>query len=284
MNNIRTPKNMPDSQNNITQQAKRKNLELSPEKCNLVGTMQINDLMGMIKDTINNNLDEKMKMLATKSDVEEIKQEIGAVNNEMAVLKRENKQLKMEVENLKKEKETNKKNIVWLEKQSSNKKLIFKGLAKENSPKVAIQKTCKDKLNIDVNIISAWKIYEKDEKINVAVEFESIADITKIFRNTKKLSGTSIIVERDLIPFKQEKKLVFLQLKRKLVAMNKRYKVLVRDDKLKVEEKWFIWNMENQLVCGKEDGIEALAKVYGDEVKLLDLNYETLLSNTHSKN
>lgn len=276
---------MQNQLNDATQHAKRRNVELSPEKDeNLVGNMKIANLMNVIKGVINESFDEKLKNVATKSDIDGIKNEINAVSNEMEVLKQENVQLKEEVEMLKREKEVDKKNLLWLANQTSNKKLIFKGLKKESNTKNAIRKTCKDILKVDVSISSARKIFEKEGKMSVAVEFETSTEISKIFKNTNKLSGTSIQIERDLMPIKQEKKKAFLQLKKKLLNFSKKYKIMVRDEKLKVEDKWFIWNSENKLVCGKQNGLKVLEDLYGEEVKELDLKYETMFNNFQAKN
>ena len=138
------------------------------------------------------------------------------VSNEVEALRFENKQLKEEVEKLKRDKEVDRKNLMWLEHQTCNKKLIFKGLPKENSPRNAIIKACKDILKIEASISSARKVFERNGKMSVAAEFESTADVAKIFQNTKKLTGTAIQIERDLMPLKQEKKKIFLHLKKKI--------------------------------------------------------------------
>ena len=138
------------------------------------------------------------------------------VSNEVEALRCENKQLKEEVEKLKRDKEVDRKNLMWLEHQTCNKKLIFKGLPKENSPRNAIIKACKDILKIETSISSAQKVFERNGKMSVAAEFESTADVAKIFQNTKKLTGTAIQIERDLMPLKQEKKKIFLHLKKKI--------------------------------------------------------------------
>lgn len=106
----------------------------------------------------------------------------------------------------------------------------------------------------------------------------------KYFKIQKKLAGTKISVERDILPLKQEKKKVFLQIKKKVLNISKKHKVMVRDDKLKIKDKWFAWNGENKLMCGKEDGRDALKSLYGDEVENLDLDYENILKNMYSKN
>lgn len=172
-----------------SQQTKRSHLELSPDnETDLVANLKTTDLINRITDTINNNLDEKLKNVATKSDMEEIKYEIGAVNNEISALKNENMQLKEEIEVLKREKQVDRKNLLWLEQQTCNKKLIFKGVSKNSSPKKAIHSICNDMLKIDIGILTARKIFEKNDKMSVVVEFDSTSAVAKVFQNTKKIS------------------------------------------------------------------------------------------------
>lgn len=276
---------MASTPSSVSHQTKRSHHELSPEnESDFVGKVKTIDLMNMIKETINNNLDEKLKNVATKSDMEEIKYEIGAVNKEILALKSENIQLKEEIAILKREKEVTTKNLIWLEQQTCNKKLIFKGVLKNDSPKKAIRSICTDILKIDIGILTAKKIFEKDDHMSVIVEFESSLAVANVFKNTKKLAGTKISVERDILPLKQEKKKVFLQIRKKILNISKKHKIIVRDDKLKIKDKWFVWNAENILICGKEKGVDVLKGLYGEDVENLDLNYENLLKNMYSKN
>lgn len=270
---------------NKSQQAKRKNIELSPDmETDLVGNMKITDLMNVIKETITLSLDEKMKNLSTKADMEEIKQEIGAVNTELLSLRKENLELKEEIAILKKEKQVDRKNVLWLEQQTCNKKLIFKGVSKDSNPKKAVHCVCSDILKIDIGILSARKMFERDEKMSVIVELETSAEVAKVFKNTSKLAGTKISIERYILPLKQERKKAFLQLKKNISNISKKHKIVVRDDRLKVNDKWFIWNSENKLVCGKINGREALKDLYEEDVENLEINYDTLLQNFFSKN
>ena len=82
---------------------KRKIIEISPESQETNRTMEANDLIQLIKDTINTNLNEKLQTLPSKADIEEIKTQIGTVSTEVKAIKLENQQLKEELVKVKKE-------------------------------------------------------------------------------------------------------------------------------------------------------------------------------------
>lgn len=265
---------------------KRRCTELSPQDHREVqgNTMEVTDIIKIIKDTINTNLDEKLKLLATKNDLEEIKAEVSSINTELHALRNENRDLKSELIKAKQENENNKKDIIWLENHINTNKLFFKGLKAENTPKKEVIKILREKLEINTQIKSVRKVFEKNGKMSVIVEFDSNSSIAEVFKNTKKLSGTDISIERDMLPTKQLKKRVSLLLKKKIWAVNKQYKISVREDKIKINEKWFKWNNANKLVSENEDGETALLKLYGEAIKSISLDFDNLLLEINSKN
>lgn len=262
--------------------SKRKLQELSPESAeNKCGNMDINDLVKLIKDTINTNLDERLKDLSTKSDLDDVKSEISS---EVNALRMENKHLKEEMAKMKKENEENKKDIKWLENQVKTNKLFIKGLYSAKEPFTEVRNFFKDKLQIEPNIQAVRKIFDKNEKMSVVVEFESSQSVEEVLKNTRKLAGSSISVERDLIPRKQQDKKAFLILKKRILAVSKEHKVLVRDDKLKIKDKWFKWNNANELVTGNSDGENVLITIYGEVIKSISCKYDDIMQNLNQKN
>lgn len=267
--------------NSDDQTPKRKFTELSPEKLTGINNMDAGDLIKLIKDTINSNLDEKLKSLPTKADLEEIKTEISS---DLNALRNENTNLKQELEKVKQENENTKKDLIWLENQINTNKLFFRGLEATDSPKKEVINILRGKLEINPKINTARKVYEKDGKMSVIVEFESTHSIHDVFKNTKKLAGTTISIERDLMPTKQLKKKVCLLLKKKILAVSTDHKVTVREDKLKIKDRWFKWSNANKLVAGKDNGEDVLAKLYGEKIKSINLDFDSFLLEINSKN
>lgn len=267
------------------QAAKRKIVEIDPENReagnDLTGNMNIDDIVKLIKTTIITNLDEKLNNLPTKKDLEDVKNEISS---EVNTLRLENKNLKEEMAKIKKENDENKKDIQWLQNQVTSNKLLIRGLASNKEPSVEVQTFFKEKLEISPNVQTVRKIFDRDDKMTVVVELGSYQELVNVLKNTGKLAGSSISVQRDLIPKKQQQKKAFLILKKKILGVNKEHKVVVRDDKLKIKDTWFKWNNENKLVSGNSDGESALTRIYGEPIKSINIKYEDIIQELNPKN
>lgn len=268
----------------MNQTPKRKCKEiLSPQNQNKV-TMDPNDLITLIRDTINSNLDEKLKSLPTKADLEEIKNEITAVNSEVQSLKLENSQLKEELSKVKNENESNKRNIQWLQNQVATNKLFIKGLASASKPEEEVKKLFSENLGVAPSFKTVRKIFDRNGKMAVIVELENQDAIQEVFKSTRKLVNTSISIERDMMPMKQDHKKAFLRLKIELLAISKDYKIMIRADKMKIQDQWFRWSNGNILLCGNGNGVEQLAKLYGEAIRNININYDDLKTYTNPKN
>lgn len=230
---LRSPNNYHAAKNTMgdeEQRAKRmkpyssagstENITPSTSKC-IQQNMEPNDLINLIKDTINNNLDEKMKSLPTKQDIEDIKTEITTVSTEIICLRKENASLKEEVTNLKRKMESQNKDINWLQNQVESRKVCIKGLSSTDQPINEVRKVFKEILAVYLNIM------------------ESASHVKEIFRNTKKLAGSKIRIERDLIPTRQASRKVSQRLKTNLLNISKDHKILVREDRIRIENVWF---------------------------------------------
>lgn len=268
------------------QTPKRKHNEISsPEKPkSSTSNMEPTELIKLIKETINSNLDEKLKSLPTKADIEDIKCEIIAISTDINALKSENQSLKEELSKVKIENSQYKKDITWLENQIRSSKLFIKGLPSAKNPKEEVQKLFREKLNVTASTKNVRKVFDRNGKMAVIAELENEDALQQIFRNTKKLSGSDISIERDMIPNKQQHKKTFLILRKQILAVSKQHKVVVREDKLKIKDRWFKWNSDHKLVSGNADGEKELVKLYGEDIKTICLNYYQLNDDSYPKN
>ncbi|XP_059218578.1 uncharacterized protein LOC131995966 [Stomoxys calcitrans] len=287
----RTPPHTPAAatQQTITgQSSKRNRLEVSPGNLSDTpvassGLSQL-ELIKVITNTINSNLDEKLKTLSTKADIAEVKMEIGAINSELNHLRLENQQLKTELIKVKRECEETKKDMIWMQEQIRSNKVLIRGLNASNEPAAEINNLFTNKLQISPVIKYARKIFERNGKMNVVVEFNSHQGVDDVFRNVRKLIGSNIYIERDLIPTKRQIKKASLLLKYKIMAISKQHRIIVQENKLKIKDTWFHWDREHKLMAGKNDAKHELLKLYGDCMEQFDTDYETLLTELNSKN
>lgn len=273
-------KNMAES----SQTPKRSCHELSPDGAanSSVGKMAIEDLMTQMSSL----MDEKLKNIPTKQDVEEIKATVGDLSDKMDVLKTENDSLRAEVEQLKVEKEKDHHTITFLEDHIKRNNIVFRGINTNKSLFQAVKDCCKKNLKItkEINILSVRKLFENDGKLGVVVEFSSVDDVREIFANVKNLKGSKISLDRDLSKDRQQDKRVMLELKKQIHKLKPSCPVMVRNEKMKVERQWFKWNNQKQLMCGKDQGIEMLKKIYGDDISSVNIDYFEILRKINSKN
>lgn len=246
--------------------------------------MDPNDLIKIIKETINSNLDEKLKTLPTKSDIEDLKVEIVGIGADVSALKRENQELKDELNKVQQENNQFKKDINWLQNQIKPNKLFIKGITSSKNPMEEAKNLFRDKLNISTTIKYVKKVFDRNGKMAIIIELENEQAIQEVFRNTKKLAGSNITIERDMIPTKQLHKRIFLILKKKILSLSKQHKIVVREDKMKIKDQWFKWNSKNKLVSGNDDGEQEFEKLYGDVKKNICLNYDQFFEELYPKN
>lgn len=252
--------------------AKRPLLDLSPEQDDerrKVADLDVAGLRMLIRD-VNKEVLDKLSYVA--DDVDKLKEQ--------------NIKLQQELECLKADKDQDRKRITQLEEQLKSKNLIFKGLNAKSSVKAVVHKVCFEKLKVPntVTIKSTRKLYERDGKMSVLVEMDSDQSVQDILRNSKKLAGTSIYIEKDLSADKQTNKKVMLQLKKELLVISKLHKVIVVNDRIKIKDKWMWWNKEKTLMCGKQQGYETLKELYTNDFDKININYNNLLKNLISKN
>lgn len=110
--------------------------------------------------------------------------------------------------------------------------------------------------------------------MGVVVKLDSKSEVHTILYNIKSLARTPISIERDISQSKVEDKRIMLHLKKEIEGIDATQLLLVREDRLEVGDKFFQWNMDKELTCGRKNGKEAFIKgIYGNKMEGLDLSY-----------
>lgn len=163
---------------------------------------------------------------------------------------------------------------------------MFKGISAQGSLEDAVKECCKTdiKLTNDVATISTRKLFEKDDKLGVIAEFSSMETVKEIFSKTKDLAGTKIMIERDLTSEKQQDKHVMMELKKCIHEKSSNHPIMVRNERMRIGDKWLWWNKDKQLTGGRQSGIVILRNLYGDELNSIKINYYKILDQKNSKN
>lgn len=275
----------------MSHSAKRMLVDTSPEDVNstesqkLVGNVQLSELMKMMQLSMEAVMENKLQNVATKSDIAEIKNHIADIDDKFKELKAENDAMRSEIAELKADKEKGQEQILRLVEQSKRKNLFVKGIMMKGSPKRSVEYFFKNTLKLaDVKVISARAIYSSRNKINTIVEMQDEEMVRQVLKNTNKLAGTNIIIEKDLSERRQQNKKVLFQLKTEILGIDKTHKVFVRNDSIKIGTKWMSWSRTGELMCGKNKADAELKDLYGDKFSALDLSYNNLLSKINQKN
>lgn len=68
-----------------------------------------------------------------------------------------------------------------------------------------------------------------------------------------------------------------LQLKKKLQPLAREQKILVRNDRMKINKEWFYYNKDKILMSDGKNGKEVLEKIYKDKLNQINFNNKELL-------
>ena len=185
-----------------------------------------------------------------------------------------------ELKQLKEDRENDRRTIRALEDHIKKNNLIIKGIPSEVSAIEAAGKVISQSLKVvnPIQIRSSRKIFDRNGTMGVVIELDGEAQVQEVLKHTKNLAGTKISVEKDLNSDRQEYKKVMLQLRRDILGIDKSKKVLVRDDRMRIENKTFHWNWRKELSCGKMNGVNELKNIYDNILDGLDFSYNSLLS------
>lgn len=265
---------------------KRPLKETSPDDLNQadsqeqVGNMNVSDLMLLMTSSLAGLLDDKLKNLPTKGDIEGIKTEMGVLSSKVAELTEENHALKEKILKLEAQREQDMKDIKHVVNTQKRKSLVIKGLEKNRIPSEEVKKLCSETLQIqNIQIASTKVLFEHNGKIGVAVEFQTEDNVRYILNNIKKLQNSSVSIERDLNSERQADKKALLKLKKNLLSIDQTHRIVVRDDRMKIGDNWLKWNSEKQLICGDKNGFEVLVALYGNKISSSNLNYYDIFKN-----
>lgn len=233
-----------------------------------VGDMIVDDLKKVIVDVTN----QTMKTLF---------EQVQLLIMDMEKLRKDHHELKVEVQSLREESTHRRNAMLALEDQVKRKNIIVRGLPSNNgSPKEEFLKLCSNTMKINsqsVHVHSVKKIYDRNNKMGIVAELQSEDEVFEVLKNTRNLAGSQVSIERDLNSEKQLQKKVMLQLKKDIMQTNTAHRVTIRDERMRIGDKWFSWNREKQFMTGKMDGAPILNHMYGNNLNV-SLNYFDILN------
>lgn len=235
------------------------------------------ELQSILAKTVSDVFDEKIQPLQTQVD---------SVAADVEKIKAENIELHNKIANLEKNKEECDRQVAILENNMKRKNLVFRGLASNIDIKEAVRNTIINTMKVNIAqliLCSCRKIYEKEGKMTIIVEFPDEETVNIILKHVKNLQGSRITIERDLSQQRQEKRKAMIGLKSMLREADSEKLVSIRNDEMRVDGKWFRWSDDKVLMHQKErNGMIILATIYNNKLDLSNVNYNMLL-NIHTQ-
>lgn len=206
-------------------------------------------------------LDAKLSLVATKNDINSLE---GKLEN----ILEENRNLKKEIIHLKQENKSIKENTEFLMKKLKAKNIVINGLQglKEDEDNINIVKElCVKSLGINEPMIDrAFTIGHGQALI---VEFVKQYDVQSVLRNARKLKGTGIWINRDLTHHARQKKKKLLEIRKRVMEVEKGERVLVRDDYLLFKNKKFSWDEEKGITAANEEDLLMLLDILKKKIE-----------------
>lgn len=218
--------------------------------------LTVDDFKELIKST-NDEILEKYDALL---------EEVGLLKEELKTVKERNNFLENEVNNM--------------EKRQKRKNIVLKGLDSRDNPHQAVDNVCKNILKVPSIVIKeARKTFEGNGKMTVVAELDNEGMVHEALKNSKHLRGTTISLDKDLARDGREKKAVMFNVKKTLMEIDPSKKILVRNDRMRVENEWFHWDGNRNIMTNQDNGKAVLKRIYNNNPRIdtLDLNFDKIL-------
>uniref|UniRef100_T1I0U7 Uncharacterized protein n=1 Tax=Rhodnius prolixus TaxID=13249 RepID=T1I0U7_RHOPR len=219
-----------------------------------------------------NEMDLKLSQVATKADLKE-------TNEKLENLITENKNLKEEIVDLKKENKQVKESLEFALRKLKSKSLVIAGLQdlKENNDYTQeVKELCVKSLGMHEPMID--RAHSVAQGRLLLVELVRQADVQAMLINAKKLKGSGIWINRDLTYQDRQKKKKLLEIRKKIMAVDKVEKVLVRDGYLLYKKKKFYWDEEKGITASKEDDLSLINECFGRREQAMAVQSKNLIA------
>lgn len=232
-----------------------------PKSCGLeLNKSSIEQLM----ESFNKLLDSKK--FSTKEDIDKLE---GTIMS----LKLENQKLQEEIVALKQSEEKGKRRMDYLENMFKQNNLLFRGFSdsQDRSCTETIVKLCNEVLEVDVNqqdvIHARWVGPKGLENRPILASFSQTSKVFSILRNTRKLRGTNLSIDRDLCKRTRWQRGKLLRIKKEVKSINKNIRVSVGGSQLWVNNVKFYWEDNVGLMHKGKEGIEVLNQLVGGDLR-----------------
>lgn len=202
-------------------------------------------------------LDKKLAHLATKVEVEELKEKIDN-------LEKENLTLKTSLNKLEDLNKSTMKQIQDLENRARKNNLIFTGISHRRSNcEEVVKNFCKNVLQVEEEmLIYRANPLKKEDNAPIIVNLPRDSDISSILSKTKNLKGTKFGVQRDFSFEIRKIRNKLIKIKKEIINKKRNSKIFLTYDKLIIQDVKFTWDPKKKFVTEKmTDGVEEVKKL-----------------------
>lgn len=147
---------------------------------------------------LDQKLDDKLKNVATKADIEEFQ-------NEIKVLKHQNEEMRNEIKVLQESEKVLRDRLEHIEKHQRRNNILVTGLNGNNIDEIreTFREICEKVLKVDIKMGSISKINKPGFTNKCVIELASPVEVGLVLKNGKLLRNTKVFVQKDLT--KQER-------------------------------------------------------------------------------
>lgn len=210
-----------------------------------------------LKEMLTALLDDKLKNIATKEDINNIRGVITCIQSEIEEIKGEMSDIKVEVMKLREEvdllKVREKRMINKADEEEKFRKrfnVVVNGLEENGA---AANKTfiniCKNTLEVDINVMRFRKI----NQANYVFELASQHEVWSVLSNTGKLKDSGYFFNRDYTYQERRQRYILRQVKRDLLKAKIGKPILIKGLHLVVEERRYGVSREGHLIAFSMD-------------------------------
>lgn len=227
-----------------------------------VGDLTVEEYQEVVECT---NADIYDKIINLRKEIDELKEVNEKITKEM--LEWKEKTLLLE------------RDLTQIDRRQKRSNIVLRGLNDSQAPRATVEDLCSNVLKVDdVKVKDVRKTFQKNGKMTVVAELADADMVNSVLKSTVNLKGSSISIDRDLTRESREKKSVMMKLKKDLLEQDTSKKIIVRDDRLKVDNNWFYWNADKQLKSGSLEGRTALQNIYrnSEVINNLELDYSKI--------
>jgi len=236
-----------------SQLAKRKNLEVSPNMETASFTLE--DVANEVANRIARLLDNKLKKMATKEDIQQIASTISTLQNDLEATQSKLVQTEARCSALERQ-------VEMLTKKATEKNVIMHikksvGLNPVEEAKAACEETLKSKSAIE----AARLLRTKNQKTEtVVIELQHARDVQTIMQAATELKTKGVAVHRDYPMAARIRRNKIIGIQAEILSKCQALNPKVKGEKLLVKDKIFRF-VNGILLCGEQDGYTILQQM-----------------------